>query len=137
MDAPPAPGSTVLLTRLARLVYRTSAELGLGLDLKQFAALNYLREAPLHQQDLAKALVCDANMAVLVLNGLEADGLAVRRRDPADRRRHLVEATPKGLAALRRAERKIESLEDDVLGELSEAEREALHGMLARALRLG
>jgi DNA-binding MarR family transcriptional regulator len=113
---------------------RASSELGLGVNLKQFAALTYLREGPRKQQDLGTALVCDPNMLVLILNALEEDGLAVRRRDPEDRRRHIVEATPKGLKALTRAEHQIESLEDTVLAELSEAERETLQRLLAKAL---
>ena len=51
---------------------------------------------------------------------------ARRRRDPEDRRRHIVEITDAGRAALRRAERAREAIEDDVLGALDSEERETL-----------
>ena len=39
----------------------------------------------------------DANNLVLLLNELEDAGLVRRVRDPADRRRHLVQITEEGL----------------------------------------
>ncbi len=135
MDPPPELGSSVLLTRLARAVYRRSTEAVLGMRLKQFVALDYLREhGSLAQQALAEALHLDANNLVLLLNELEAGGLAVRRRDPGDRRRHLVEITGAGRRALERAERGMESVEDEVLAGLSPRERRQLRELLRRAL---
>ena len=60
-------------------------------------------------------LCVDANNLVLLLNDLESREFAFRRRDPADRRRHLVEITDEGLRAFDSAEKGIESVEDDVL----------------------
>lgn len=135
MDPPPELGSSVLLTRLARAVYRRSTEAVLGMRLKQFVALDYLREqGSLAQQALAEALHLDANNLVLLLNELEAGALAVRRRDPGDRRRHLVEITAAGRRALERAERGMESVEDEVLAGLSPRERRQLRELLRRAL---
>ncbi len=135
MTSAPEPGSSVLLTRLARAVYRRSTEAVLGMRLKQFVALDYLREhGSLAQQSLAEALHLDANNLVLLLNDLEPDGLVVRRRDPEDRRRHLVEITPAGVNALERAERGMESVEDEVFAGLSPDERCQLRELLRRAL---
>jgi hypothetical protein len=61
-------------------------------------------------------------------------GYVERRRDPADRRRHIVEITPAGLTALEEAERRLETLEDEVLGNLSQGERVELHSLLSKAL---
>ena len=76
----------------------------------------------------------DPNNCVLMLNDLESEGYVERRRDPADRRRHIVEMTPAGHKAMLAAERAMESLEGDVLGALDPEEREALRALLARAL---
>jgi DNA-binding MarR family transcriptional regulator len=130
-----ATGSIVLLTRLARVVYRRSAEELLGIRLKDLAALAYLREhGPVTQQSVGDALCVDANSCVLLLNELESAGLVERRRDPVDRRRHIVEMTTPGRRALERAERAQESIEEDVLGSLSIEQRAMLRELLHRAL---
>jgi MarR family transcriptional regulator, temperature-dependent positive regulator of motility len=76
----------------------------------------------------------DPNNCVILLNDLEEDGYIERRRDPADRRRHMVEMTPAGARALERAEVKLETVEDQVIGNLTAAERSALRDLLAKAL---
>jgi DNA-binding MarR family transcriptional regulator len=129
------PGSMVLLTRLSRVVYRRASEAVLGMSLKEYMALNNLREQPnVTQQALGDSLHLDANNCVLLLNVLEAGHLAERRRDRIDRRRHIVELTPAGRVAVERADRALESVEDEVLGALSADERAMLHRLLLRAL---
>jgi len=126
----------VLLTRLAKQVYQRSSEELLGMHLRLLIALSYLRDhdgAP--QQELAEVLCIDANNVVLVLNELEDLGHIRRRRDPADRRRHLVDLTPRGRKAMAAAERAQEGIEDDVLHGLDAEERAALWRLLTRALR--
>lgn len=130
------PGSMVLLTRLAKQVYRRSTEELLGMHMRLVMALSYLRDhdgAP--QQELADALCMDANNVVLLLNELEDLGYVARRRDPQDRRRHLVDLTPQGRHDLARAERAQEdAIEDDVLKGLDAEERATLWKLLTRAL---
>jgi DNA-binding MarR family transcriptional regulator len=126
----------VLLTRLAKQVYRRSSEELLGMHLRLLMALSYVRDhngAP--QQELAEALCMDANNVVLLLNELEDLGHIARRRDPADRRRHLVELTDAGLSALSGAERAQETIEDEVLQALDPSERAILWQLLTRALQ--
>ena len=131
-----APGAMVLLMRLAKQVYRRSDEELLGMHLRQLMALSYVRDhESVLQQDLAEALCMDANNVVLLLNELEDLGYVARRRDPTDRRRHLVEITASGTRAHERAERAQEGIEDDVLRGLQPAERAILRELLARALR--
>lgn len=135
MEATSASGSIVLLTRLARVVYRASTEELLGIRLKELATLAYLRDhEDASQQALTQALMVDANSCVLLLNELEASGFAERRRDPDDRRRHIVALTTAGRQALERAERAQESIEDEVLAALDADERAALRALLSRAL---
>jgi DNA-binding MarR family transcriptional regulator len=127
--------SIVLLTRLARVVYRASPESLLGIKLKHLAVLAYLRDrGQVTQAALAEGLCADANTVVLILNELEASEYVRRRRDPSDRRRHLVEITWTGLSALDAAEQAQGTIEDDVLSALSADERETLRTLLRRAL---
>ncbi len=129
-------GSMVLLTRLAKQVYRRSNEELLGIHMRLVMALSYLRDhdgAP--QQELAEALCMDANNVVLLLNELEDLGHVARRRDPEDRRRHRVELTEQGRRALVKAERAQETIEDEVLQALDAEERATLWRLLTRALR--
>jgi DNA-binding MarR family transcriptional regulator len=128
-------GSIVLLTRLARVVYRSSPESLLGIKLKHLAVLAYLRDhGQVTQASLAEDMCMDANMCVLILNELEASENVRRTRDPADRRRHLVEITWSGLMALDHAEQAQATIEDDILAALSLEERETLRALLRRAL---
>jgi DNA-binding MarR family transcriptional regulator len=135
MNPATATGSIGLLTQLSRVVYRRATEEVIGMRLKQLIALDHLRDTDsCLQQGLGQMLMLDPNNCVLLLNDLDDAGYVERRRDPQDRRRHIVEITPAGLAALEEAERKLETLEDEVLGNLSQAERAQLHGLLTKAL---
>jgi DNA-binding MarR family transcriptional regulator len=125
-----------LLTRLAKQVYRRSTEDLLGMHMRHLVSLSYVRDhdgGP--QQELAEALCMDANNVVLLLNELEQLGYVSRRRDPSDRRRHLVDLTPAGAKALDHAEHRQETIEDDVLGALDDEERATLWRLLGQALR--
>jgi DNA-binding MarR family transcriptional regulator len=134
MSTTPPVGSIVLLTRLSRLIYRRVTEDVLGMRLKAYMTLSSLRDGPVSQSDLCITMHLDPNNCVLMLNDLEDAGHVERRRDPVDRRRHIVEMTPAGHKAMLHAERAMESLEDDVLGALAPEERDVLRGLLDRAL---
>jgi DNA-binding MarR family transcriptional regulator len=125
----------VLLTRISRFVYRRATPDVLGMRAKSFIALTHLRSRPgVSQKDLSDAIMIDANNTVLLLNDLEAEGWATRERDPADRRRHVVRATPAGLDALAQAEAALDRVEAEVLSHLTEEERATLRTLLDRAL---
>jgi DNA-binding MarR family transcriptional regulator len=131
-----APGSMVLLSRLAKQFYRRSEEELLGMQLRHLVALTYVRDHDAcPQQDLADAFCMDANNVVLLLNELEQLGYATRLRDPEDRRRHLVQLTSAGRTALERSERAQSAIEDEVLQALEPDERNTLRQLLSRALR--
>jgi DNA-binding MarR family transcriptional regulator len=130
-----APGSAVLLSRLAKQIYRRSDERALGMHLRHLMALSYVLDHDnCPQQDLADAFCMDANNVVLLLNELEQAGYATRVRDPHDRRRHLVQITPAGHKALTRAESAQAAVEDEVLAALDINERQTLCELLTRAL---
>jgi DNA-binding MarR family transcriptional regulator len=99
----------------------------------EFALLNHLNQAgPLSQQELGSELRINPSNLVGILDALEANGLVVRPRDPADRRRHLVDLTPAGQRRLAKAKLAVEAAEEDLLAPLSEAEREQFHRTLER-----
>jgi DNA-binding MarR family transcriptional regulator len=126
----------VLLTRLAKQVYRRSDEQLLGMHLRLLMALSYVRDHDgCPQQELAEVLCMDANNVVLLLNELEELGYIARLRDPLDRRRHRVELTKHGQRALAGAERAQETIEDEVLQALDASERATLWRLLTRALQ--
>jgi DNA-binding MarR family transcriptional regulator len=131
-----ATGSIGLLTKLSKVVFRRATEETIGLKLKQLMALESLsdQEGACLQQGLAEMLMLDANNCVLLLNELDDAGYVERRRDPQDRRRHIVEITPAGEATLAEGERRLEDLEDEVLNKLTADERRRFHDLLAKAL---
>jgi DNA-binding MarR family transcriptional regulator len=127
-------GTVVMLMRLATAIKKRSTEELMGVKLRQLMLLSYLNSgAPALQQQLCEALWLDANNCVLLLNELEDLGYVERRRDPADRRRHVVELTEAGRTALERAEAAQESLGDELFAALSDDERATLRSLLARA----
>jgi DNA-binding MarR family transcriptional regulator len=128
-------GFISLLTQIHKTVNRRTSEELLGMRFKPYMTLGYIRDhAGTTQQELESNLFMDANSVVLILNELEAAQFSIRRRDPNDRRRHIVEITAAGRRALERADRAREGLEDEVLGPLSAEERKTLRRLLERVL---
>ena len=82
-----------LINHLARVARRAAdTSVPHGLRPRQLVALTLLDEhGPVSQQALGEALRLDPSNVVGLLNELEERGLVTRRRDPADRRRHIVE----------------------------------------------
>jgi DNA-binding MarR family transcriptional regulator len=133
-----AAGYAVLILRLARATGYRLAEALAALDMRnhEFAVLHHLQQAgPLSQQDLGSALRINPSNLVGLLDALEGDGLVVRPRDPADRRRHLVGLTTVGKRRLAEAKRAVAVAEQDLLAPLTEGERVQLKGVLERLAR--
>ncbi len=126
-------GFISLLTQVHKALNRRTDEKLLGMRFKLYMTLGYIRvHQGTTQQELESAMFIDANTVVLLLNELEAAQYSVRRRDPNDRRRHIVEITPAGRRALERADKARESLEDEVLQGFSVEDRNTLRRLLER-----
>ena len=131
----PKPSCGVLFFRLSRA---SGEGLGgalseLGMRAPEFAILHQLDEAgPLSQQALGRALRIHPSNLVAMIDDLEGAGLLIRPRDPADRRRYLLELTDKGRLRLERARRMALEAELELLSPLSRQERETLRSLLAR-----
>lgn len=124
-----------LLSQLNRVVYRRATEDVLGIKLKQLIALEILaKNEGCLQRELGATLMVDPNNCVLLLNDLDEQGFVERKRDPQDRRRHIVVITAAGAKALAKAEAKLEELEGEVLANLDVTEREQLRDLLLRAM---
>jgi DNA-binding MarR family transcriptional regulator len=128
--------SLALLDHLSRVARREAdgAPDPDGLRPRHLVALTLLRDhGAATQQALAEALRLDPSNLVGLLNDLESRGLVTRRRDPDDRRRHIVELARAGLTTLDAAEQRLAAVENKVLGALTTDERCTLHALLIRA----
>src|SRR6266498_2028591 len=94
---------TLLMIKLGRITMHrfTEALEPFGIRPRHVAAVSELRDrGELTQQSLCGQLHLDPTNLVAILNELEQRGFATRRRDPEDRRRHLVEVSKKGIAVI-------------------------------------
>ena len=124
-----------LLSRLGKKLSRSTPESELGMRLRHYWVMTFLEDHDgIAQHELGDAFMLDANNAVLLLNELETAGYIERRRNPEDRRRHLVFVTDDGRAAVSRAREAVSQSEDRVLAKLSDHEREKLRALLVKAL---
>jgi DNA-binding MarR family transcriptional regulator len=118
---------TLLLIKLGRItVHRfTEALEPYGIRPRHFAALIELRDSgTISQQTLCGQLRIDPTNVVAILNELERNGYAERRRDPDDRRRHMVEITKKGLAVIDKCAEAMDGVEEELLTGFGKSERE-------------
>jgi DNA-binding MarR family transcriptional regulator len=125
-----------LIDQLARVGWRAvDASLCGWLRPRHLIALRLLHErGPMPQHGLGAALSLDPSNVVGLLNDLEERGLVERRRDPADRRRHIVSLSASGADTLGETYGRLALVEDDLFSALSARERATLRELLLRVV---
>jgi DNA-binding MarR family transcriptional regulator len=104
-----------------------------GLQPQHHAVLSCLDEGICNAQwMLADRLDYDRSQIVGLLDDLEERGLVLRKRDPVDRRRHLVTLTPEGRETLEKFRAISKNVEKDFFAALDAEERRTLHDLLLR-----
>src|SRR5919204_4403820 len=125
--------TTHLLKRLAWVIKECAggAFESSGFSPYHYAVLALLDEKPPETQAMiADALGYDRSHLVGLLDELEERGLVERKRDPSDRRRHLVNLTQEGKQALGRLRAIVKRVDDELLAPLDDVQRKTLHTLL-------
>jgi DNA-binding MarR family transcriptional regulator len=125
-----------LINHLARVGRRAVESYMSGcLRPRHMIALKLLGErGPMTQHTVGVALSLDPSNVVGLLNELEERDLITRRRDPADRRRHIVELSAAGSGEAALTYDQLGLAEDDLFKALTADERATLHALLSRAV---
>jgi MarR family transcriptional regulator, transcriptional regulator for hemolysin len=123
------------LTRVSRTVSRvfgnTLAEAGGSLPV--WLVLIALKSRPLaSQRELAEAVGIQGATLTHHLDAMESGGLVTRRRDPANRRLHLVELTPAGDALFLRLRDAAVAFDRRLRAGLSDGEVSQLETLLTK-----
>ncbi len=123
---------------LLRKAYQRNSTLFLSmvpgnLTTTQFSVMNRLAEdGPMSQNHLGRSVAMDGATTKGVVDRLIARGLLQTRRDPQDRRRHLVSLTPEGVAVIDEAVEAAIRVTEETLAPLREKERETLLRLLSK-----
>jgi len=104
-----------------------------GVNPQHYAVLSVLAQGTCTSQaTIADSLAWDRSQLVGLLDELEDRGYVARKRDPGDRRRHLVSLTAAGQEALTELRATFKDVERDFLAPLDEDEQRELHALLRR-----
>ncbi|WP_119729975.1 MarR family winged helix-turn-helix transcriptional regulator [Thermomonospora amylolytica] len=126
-----------LLTQMAVHAHRLASdgfgEVGArGYHYRILAALDEFGAAS--QAELGRRCNMDRSDVVAAINELAAQGFVERTPDPDDRRRNIVTLTTAGDRQLRRMDRALDKVQDDLLGPLPAEDRQTLTRLLTRLL---
>lgn len=126
------PLSGMLLVKLGRALQHRFNDALKPSDLtpRHLLVLDELRQGPMSQQALADRVGVDPTKLVGLLNDLEDKHLVLRRRDPQDRRRHIVENSRKGETRFQAALAAAAAAEEEVLAALDAEQRAQLRELL-------
>jgi MarR family transcriptional regulator, transcriptional regulator for hemolysin len=123
------------LARTAKLCSRAFNEalLAAGASQPVWLVLISLKTRRLaNQRELAEAVGIQGATLTHHLNAMEQEGLVTRRRDPANRRVHLVELTEAGDALFHRLRARAAAFDERLRAGLSAADAEELARLLKR-----
>lgn len=126
-----SPGLLLALLGQDAMRRLRAAHTAVGLSPRQFQLLGLLHDSgPMSQRELGETMEIDPSILVTMLNPLEESGFVTRRRDAADRRRHIVLLTGAGARQLTRAARAQREAEDMLFAGLDNDQREQLRRLL-------
>jgi MarR family transcriptional regulator for hemolysin len=135
MSGPPtSPPLGIELARTAREVGRAFEQAleEAGGSRPMWLILTTLKQQPqANQRQIAAQIGIESATVTHHLNGMESDGLLTRRRDPANRRVHVVEMTPAGEEMFYRLRRVVMVFDRQLHGSLDEAQVAVLRQLLA------
>jgi DNA-binding MarR family transcriptional regulator len=140
---PPEPLASALGFLLSwngqRMAHRFATALEpLELRPPHFGVMTLIAADPgLTQQELVGRSMIDPSSMVAFLDELEQLGLAERRPNPEDRRKHALHLTRRGQAKLTSARKAAASVAREALAPLDASERETLQALLRKLAGLG
>jgi MarR family transcriptional regulator for hemolysin len=123
------------LARTARVVARAfdeALEAAGGSLPVWLVLLNVKIQRTTNQRELADAVGITGATLTHHLNAMEQDGLITRRRDPLNRRNHVVELTPAGEQAFLRLATAAQAFDQSLRGRLNGADLDTLQVLLER-----
>lgn len=104
-----------------------------GVELRHLGVLGQIAEAgPMNQRELITRLQLDKSSMVHIVDELERQGLAERRRNERDRRSYTVHITTAGEERLKEAQASAAEVMTRLLEPLSAPQRRRLHELLAQ-----
>jgi len=135
MPRPAGPPLGLRLNRTAKTVSRAFDDALAAADgsLPEWRILLALETRPTaNQRSLAELVGIQGATLTHHLNAMEREGLLTRRRDPDNRRVHVVELTPAGEAAFRRMRAAAVAFDRRLRAGFADAELAVLDDLLAR-----
>lgn len=107
----------------------------LGISARDYGLMLVVESNPaIWQSEIAKLMGLDRTTVTYLVDGLEKRGWLQRRRDPADRRAHVISLTAEGVDALAAIRPATAAATDELLAPLDDHERKQLQTLLMRLL---
>jgi DNA-binding MarR family transcriptional regulator len=127
-----------LVTQLATYAHRLASDAFAAVDARgyHYRVLATLHEFGVSSQiELARRCGMDRSDMVAVINELAEADQVLRTSDPNDRRRNLVTITKVGDRQLRRLDRALAAVQDELVAPLSAPDRQTFQRLLTQVLR--
>ena len=125
---------------LTVLIEKRLSTSDVDLTLKQFILLHRVSEEGRTQSELALITERDKGSLTRLIQSLERKDFVKRASSISDRRINIVEATPTGLRAMKRAQKVVVKVFDELTEQLSERESKAMirtaKKLMARSIEL-
>lgn len=121
-------------THLVEAEIRSRLRSQFNITLPRFDLMSQLERAPdgMKMGELSKRMMVTGGNVTGITDQLVAEGLVVREDNPTDRRAYNVKLTPVGRKAFMKMAEAHEQWIVELLGDLSEKDREQFHGLLAK-----